>query len=65
MQKDACPDVPMSSAYRVEIPAIPAVPCVTPETVVIRAKEADQVRHVLSLSSSWREQIPWAVIALR
>lgn len=48
------PNVPMSSAYRVESPAIPRIPCVTPETVVIRAEEPDQVRHILSLTSSWR-----------
>lgn len=50
----SCPDVPVSSAYRVESPAIPRIPCVTPETVVIRADEPDQVRRVLSLTSSWQ-----------
>lgn len=42
-------DFPIVLVHRVESPAIPRIPCVTPETVVIRSEEPEQVRNILSL----------------
>lgn len=39
-------DFPIFLAHRVESPAIPRIPCVTPETVVIRSEEQEQVRSI-------------------
>ena len=59
-QKDHPFDFPVFWAYRVESPAIPRIPCVTPETVVIRSEEPEQVRSTFSLFFPiCREQVPW------
>lgn len=42
-------DCLMSLIHRVESPAIPRIPCVTPETVIIRSEDMEQVRDSLSL----------------
>lgn len=47
--KDRLFDFPIVLGHRVESPAIPRIPCVTPETVVIRSEEPEQVRSILSL----------------
>lgn len=47
--KDHLFDFPIVLAHRVESPAIPRIPCVTPETVVIRSEEPEQVRSIPSL----------------
>lgn len=40
-------DCPVFLLRRVESPAIPRIPCVTPETVVIRSEDQEQVRRAL------------------
>lgn len=51
-------DCLMSLIHRVESPAIPRIPCVTPETVIIRSEDAEQVRDSLSLPVAESEDIP-------
>lgn len=56
-------DVLVFLARRVESPAIPRIPCVTPETVVIRSEEQEQVRSCLSVVSPRGEhEYPGTVI---
>lgn len=52
--------------HRVESPAIPRIPCVTPETVVVRSEELEQVRSIISLIFLSAESMnPGTIIALR
>ena len=55
----------MCLAHRVESPAIPRIPCVTPETVAIRPGEPEQVRSIVSATFHLVEDgDPGTVIAL-
>lgn len=51
-------DCLMFLVHRVESPAIPRIPCVTPETVVIRSEDPEQVRSSWSLPFAESEDIP-------